>query len=26
MLNRGGESGHPCLFLIIGEMVSVFPH
>jgi hypothetical protein len=26
MLNRSGESGHPCLFLTLGEMISVFPH
>jgi hypothetical protein len=26
MLNRSGDSGHPCLILILGGMVSVFLH
>ena len=26
MLNNSGESGHPCLFMIPGEMSSVFQH
>jgi hypothetical protein len=26
MLNRSGESGHPCLIPVYGEMVSVFFH
>jgi hypothetical protein len=26
MLNRSGDSVHPCLFLTLGEMVSVFYH
>jgi hypothetical protein len=26
MLNRSGESGHPCLVPGLREMVSVFPH
>ena len=26
MLNNSGESGHPCLVLILKEMVSVFHH
>ena len=26
MLNNSGESGHPCLFLILEEMLSVFHH
>ena len=26
MLNRSGESGHPCLVPDLGEMLSVFHH
>ena len=26
MLNNSGESGYPCLFLILGGMLSVFQH
>ena len=26
MLNKSGRSGHPCLFLILEEMLSVFHH
>ena len=26
MLNNSGERGHPCLFLILGRMLSVFHH
>ena len=26
MLNSSGESGHPVLFLTLGEMLSIFHH
>ena len=26
MLNSSGESGHPCLLLTLGEMLSIFHH
>ena len=26
MLNSSGESGHPCLALDLGEMLSIFHH
>jgi hypothetical protein len=26
MLNRSGESGHPCVITDFKEMVSIFPH